>query len=78
MFETLGITKRLGPGTADNASVNPATPEVLNEKIFGQHLIDFPAQNLVECICHIANLAAKSFLKYETLLEAGDYVDKPP
>lgn len=66
MFETLGITKRLGPGTADNASVNPATAEVLNEKIFGQHLIDFPAKNLVGCVCHIANLAAKSFLAHES------------
>lgn len=65
LFESLEITKRIGPGTADNASVNPATADVLNEKIFGQHLLDFPAKNLVGCVCHIANLAAKSFLKYE-------------
>lgn len=65
LFESLDITKRIGPGTADNASVNAATADLLNEKIFGQHLIDLPAKNLVGCVCHIANLAAKRFLKDE-------------
>ncbi|KAJ9104417.1 hypothetical protein QFC21_001912 [Naganishia friedmannii] len=67
----LGITKRVGPGPPDTASVNPATADVLNEKIFGQHLLDFPAKNLVGRVHHIANLVAKSFLKHE------DCVDKP-
>lgn len=65
LFEQIGITKNIGPGTADNASVNGATAKALNNLVFDKHLYDLPARNLVGCMCHIASLAASAFLKEE-------------
>ncbi|KAJ9094622.1 hypothetical protein QFC20_006862 [Naganishia adeliensis] len=65
LFEDMGLTTKMGSGTADNASVSGAIAKALNNLIFDKHLRDLPARNLLGCMCHVANIAPTEFLKEE-------------
>ncbi|KAJ9107754.1 hypothetical protein QFC20_003699 [Naganishia adeliensis] len=77
LFEDMGLMTKMGPGTADNASVNGAIAKALNNLIFDKHLRDLPARNLLGCMCHVANIAATQFLKEEAKLSNQAYVSVP-
>lgn len=65
LFSQVGITNRLGPGTGDNASNNLAAARQLSQRLEYEANYLIESDELVGCICHIANLAAHAFLKAE-------------
>ncbi|KAJ9112258.1 hypothetical protein QFC22_006342 [Naganishia vaughanmartiniae] len=69
----LNIAGNLGPGTADNASNNITAAERLAVLLKSEYSYEFPSENLMGCVCHIANLAALAYLEGESTLDATEY-----
>lgn len=64
----LGVSKRLGPGTGDNASNNRTAAfhlaQLINAEVEDID-IDMRGQDFVGCLCHIANIAALKYIAGE-------------
>ncbi|KAJ9111765.1 hypothetical protein QFC22_006424 [Naganishia vaughanmartiniae] len=69
----LNLARSLGPGTADNASNNVTAAERIAVLMKSEYSYEYPAENLMGCVCHIANPAALAYLEGESTLDATEY-----
>lgn len=51
----------LGPGTADNASNNLTACERISVLMRSEYDVEYPPEDLMGCMCHVANLAAVAY-----------------
>ena len=61
----LGIAENLGPGTGDNASNNRSAAARLENRLRTELGVETLGEEMVGCMCHIANLAALQYIKEE-------------
>lgn len=66
LFDEMDIAGNLGPGTGDNASNNKSAANFLGDLLRANKDVDVHGKNMVGCICHIVNLAAKDFSNSES------------
>lgn len=65
LFEEICISAGVGPGTGDNVRDNKAAAIHLSSLLRANHDSNIWSRDMVGCLCHIVNLAAKDFLKME-------------
>jgi hypothetical protein len=66
LFNEIGIASAIGPGTGDNASNNKAAARFLADLLRSGLGLGIFGADMIGCICHIINLAAKDFLALES------------
>jgi hypothetical protein len=65
LFDSIGRIGRIGPGTADNASNNKRAAFRLAELMKLEGSPCASGNEILGCVCHIANLAALKYLQNE-------------